>query len=83
MGAILITNRVDMKRMKTAYGLEFQLVHEIDSRWNDYEKSVARCHLANYGTIITDTAYGSPIDNEYDLEEVNLVIKEQNMNHKK
>ena len=67
--------------MKTAYGLEFQLIHEINPRWNDYEKSVAKCHLANYGVIITDIAYGSPIDNEYDLEEINYVIKGQNVNY--
>lgn len=54
--------------MKTSYGLEFTTTPDINESWNAYEKSVARCHLSNYGKIILDVVYGSPIDDEYDLE---------------
>ena len=40
--------------MKTSYGLEFHTTTEIESDWSDYDKSVARCHLANVGVIIID-----------------------------
>lgn len=53
--------------MKTSYGLEYELVREIPDGWNDYHKSVARAHLANWNCIVVDVSYGFPIDNEFDL----------------
>ena len=60
--------------MVTYYGLEFDL-HDGDylNTLDGYEKTVARCHLANCGKIITYTD-GEVIDNEYDLEEIYNLI---------
>ena len=41
----------------------------INPNWTAYDKSVAKCHLANYGVIYLD-CYGQPIDDEYLLEEL-------------
>lgn len=42
----------------------------INEKWSDYEKTVARCQLLNFRIIFLDK-YGKPIDNEYELEELN------------
>ena len=42
----------------------------VNDNWNEYDKVVGRNQLLNYGIIFTDK-YGSPIDNEYELEELN------------
>ena len=55
---------------QTNYGLEYDVVTEIDPSWSEYDKSVAQCHLYNYGEIYTDAQYGTPIDNEYDLMDI-------------
>ena len=34
---------------------------EIRADWNPYDKSVAKCHLSDYGIIYLDD-YGYPID---------------------
>lgn len=66
--------------MKTFYGLEFNLVSEIEPAWGDYDKLVARCHLKQVGAIIVDAEYGQPIDNEYDLEEIYRLVKNRKSN---
>jgi len=57
--------------MKTSYGLEFQTLtaEELD-KFDGYDRVAAECHIANCGSIIVDTVYHQPIDNEYDLEEI-------------
>ena len=57
--------------MKTSYGLEYMILpaEELD-RYEGYDRSVAECHIANCGSIVVDTTYQQPIDNEYDLEEI-------------
>jgi len=42
----------------------------VNDNWNEYDKAVGRNQLLNYGIIFIDK-YGSPIDNEYELEELN------------
>ena len=42
----------------------------VNDNWNEYDKVVGRNRLLNYGIIFIDK-YGSPIDNEYELEELN------------
>ena len=42
----------------------------VNDNWNEYDKVVGKNQLSNYGIIFTDK-YGSPIDNEYELEELN------------
>lgn len=42
----------------------------INENWNEYDKSVGRSQLSNYGIIFIDE-YDSPIDNEFELEELN------------
>lgn len=61
--------------MKTSYGLEFNLVKEIDPEWSDYDRLVAGCHLDNVGIIIVDCKYGKPIDNEYDLDKIYRIVE--------
>ena len=62
--------------MKTSYGLEFMILtaEELD-KFEGYDRHVAECHIANCGSIIVDTTYQQPIDNEYDLEEIYNLIK--------
>lgn len=40
----------------------------INPDWSKYDQMVASCHLTNYGLIFLDD-WGTPIDNEYELEE--------------
>lgn len=35
----------------------------INENWSNYDKAVAKCHLANWGVIYIDE-YGEPIDVE-------------------
>lgn len=44
--------------------------NRINKNWNEYDKVVGRNQLSNYGIIFIDK-YSSPIDNEYELEELN------------
>lgn len=66
--------------MQTSYGMEFNLVNEIDPTWGEYDKTVASCHLANVGVIIVDVEYGHPIDNEHDLEEIYRIVEDRKSN---
>ena len=65
---------------KTSYGLEYTtitkeewdtlepLTHECN--WTDYDRMMVGIQIANCGYGILSTEYGTPIDNEYDLEEI-------------
>lgn len=62
------------KEFKTSYGLPFKLVgSEYTDNFEDYDKAVARRHVANVGVIIVSE--GEPLDNEYDLEEIYSMIE--------
>lgn len=61
--------------METSYGLKFELLKEINPTWDNYDKTVAQCHLKNVGVIIVDTKYHNPIDNEYDLDEIYRILE--------
>lgn len=69
--------------MKTSYGLEFNTVTEITPQWSNYDKTVAKSHLANVGVIVVDAEYGQPIDNEYDLEEIYPMLEKEKTDHSK
>lgn len=69
--------------MKTSYGLEFNTVTKINPEWSGYDKTVAKCHLANAGVIIVDAEYGQPIDNRYDLEEIYRLLEKEKTNRSK
>ena len=69
--------------MKTSYGLEFNTVTEINPEWSDYDKTVAKCHLANTGVVIVDTEYGQPVDNEHDLEEIYAMLEKKKTDYPK
>lgn len=62
---------------ETSYGLKFELVEEINPQWDNYNKTIAECHLQNVGVIIVDTKYHYPIDNDYDLDEIYWMLKIQ------
>lgn len=53
----------------TESGIRFKTTTEFESWWSEYDYAVADTHMKNYGVIILDE-YDCPIDNEYDLEEV-------------
>lgn len=61
--------------METSYGLKFELLKEINPTWDNYDKTVAQCHLKDVGVIIVDTEYHNPIDNEYDLDEIYRILE--------
>lgn len=44
---------------------------KINEDWNDYYKTVATCHLVNYGFIILNEDE-TPIDNEFFLEQLTV-----------
>lgn len=43
---------------------------KINPDWCDYDKKVAISHFHNYGYIYCDSKYHTPIDNEFELEEI-------------
>ena len=49
---------------------------EINSAWSAYDQSVARTQLVNYGIIYLDE-YGCPIDDEYLLEELDILRRRE------
>lgn len=55
--------------------MKSEFVLEIDPSWSDYDKTIARCHLSNYGRIYVDridTPHGvlvAPCDDEYETED--------------
>lgn len=55
----------------------------INSKWNEYEKVVGRNQLLNFGIIFLDK-YKKPIDNEFELEELNeeFILKKDNIKEK-
>lgn len=62
--------------IQTQYG-EFKVRKSINPAWGSYDKTVAKTHLSNYGVIFTDS-YGSPIDDEYTIQEVYQKYKQGN-----
>ena len=76
-------NFINQNKMKTSYGLEFNTVTEINPQWSNYDKTVAKNHLANVGVIVVDAEYGQPIDNECDLEEIYPMIEKEKTDHSK
>ena len=68
------------KPMTTDYGLEFKVLspQEWQSRkgeMDSYDASIGDMHIQNYGFVIIDAQYEQPIDNEYDLEEIENQLK--------
>lgn len=45
------------------------IAKEIPAGLSHYDRTVARCHLFNYGVIFLDQ-FGCPIDNIYETEEL-------------
>lgn len=43
---------------------------KIDPNWHQYDQVIATCHLDNFGVIYCDSEYHTPIDNEFELEEI-------------
>ena len=48
---------------------------KIKDEWSEYDKMVARTHLENYGQIIIDEKFRTPIDNEHDLYVISGLIR--------
>lgn len=46
-------------------------IGKINEDWNDYYKTVATCHLVNYGFIVLNEDE-TPIDNEFFLEQLTI-----------
>ena len=65
----------EKKNMRTDYGLGFDIEDKIKDEWSEYDKMVARTHLENYGQIIIDVKFRTPIDNEHDLYVISGLIR--------
>lgn len=61
--------------METSYGLKFEFVRKINPHWSNYDKTITECHLQNVGVIIIDAKYQTPLDCEFDLEEIYQMIE--------
>lgn len=69
---------------KTSYGLEFLTITPdewdmlkpltYECGWTDYDRNMVGLHILNCGMGILDAEYQTPIDNEYDLEEIYNMI---------
>ena len=54
----------------TKYGVKYDVLSaKMADTFEGYDYAVASCHINNYGVIIVDE-YGSPIDDEYVLEDI-------------
>ena len=54
----------------TKYGVKYDVLSaKMADTFEGYDYAVASCHVNNYGVIIVDE-YGSPIDDEYVLEDI-------------
>lgn len=62
-------NKLSSKKVSKVKKADVATTTEIDESWIDYDKSVARTHLHNFGVIFLDD-YGAPIDDEYWIEEI-------------
>lgn len=61
--------------MKTSYGLEYKVLPAEElNRFEGYDRHVAECQIANCGSVVVDTTYQQPIDNEFDLDEIYKTI---------
>ena len=56
------------KVYKTASGIKFITTKE--NTFKGYDATIAGLHLRNYGVIFLDAKYKQPIDDEYELEEI-------------
>lgn len=54
----------------TKYGVKYDVLSaKMVDTFEGYDYAVASCHINNYGVIIVDE-YGSPIDDEFVLEDI-------------
>ena len=54
----------------TKYGVKYDVLSaKMADTFEGYDYAVASCHINNYGVIIVDE-YGSPIDDEFVLEDI-------------
>ena len=54
----------------TKYGVKYDVLSaKMADTFEGYDYAVASCHINNYGVIIIDE-YGSPIDDEFVLEDI-------------
>ena len=77
------------KRMKTSFGLEFIAItpeewekvkpqFEADRlNWMPYDSSLIGIHIANCGYGIIDAEYLTAIDDDYYLDEIYTMLKNQ------
>ena len=68
------------KVYETAYGLKFKLLKEapedcLNNGWRPYDLLMSVAHKKQYGCIIVDAKYGTPIDNEHDLEVIGEMLE--------
>ena len=60
--------------METKYGKEFYTCGKFNENWIGYDQMVARSHMSRFGVIVIDE-FGQPIDNEFDLNAIELMLK--------
>ncbi len=49
---------------------------QINSNWCEYDQTVAKTHLANYGMIFVDPKSNDPFDDEYNVEDFYAAVVE-------
>lgn len=54
--------------------------YKINNAWNNYDKSVAKCHLSNYGIIFLDS-FSLPVDDQYQTDELYNNLKPNDKMH--
>lgn len=78
-------------RFTTSYGLNFGVRAYIfgayPTYWDNYQKQVAQNHELMWGVVVVVKSEDSPnleipLDNEYDYEEVEKILKENHLIHK-
>lgn len=72
----LIPEESSDKTYETDSGLKYSVLKE--NNFSGYDKTVADTHLSNYGEIYLNS-YGEPIDNEFDLEEIENEHKKRDL----
>lgn len=58
------------KTYATDYGMWFTMTDDDNPMWGDYDRAVAESHKKRFNGLVCLDEFGFPIDNEYDLIDV-------------
>ena len=66
----ILLDEIDVSSIQLGEDKSYYKESDIDPNWTIYDQTVASSHLNNYGIIFCDKEYGTPIDDEYELETI-------------